>query len=82
MGAVYEPMHVTVSGNSQLHTASTASSAEICTAKESRTYHWVALYSGDSNTKGVTTGRGTEPARVAAVAPLALVTPIRVPVTG
>jgi hypothetical protein len=70
-----------VNGNGVYHSVDGTESGNN-TATESGTYHWLAVYSGDSNNKGGNSGCGTEPVKIAPPpAPPPVIQP-PVPVTG
>jgi hypothetical protein len=81
-GAVYKSKGVPVNGNGVYHSIDGTESGNNAATK-SGTYHWLAVYSGDSNNNGVHSGCGTEPVRIVAPppAPPPVINP-PVPVTG
>jgi hypothetical protein len=80
-GAVYKSKGVPVNGNGVYHSVDGTESGNN-TATKPGTYHWLAVYSGDPNNLGASSGCGTEPVKIAAPpAPPPVLKPPH-PVTG
>ena len=64
-GAVYSVTGVAVSGNGTYDSTDASGTASGSnTATEAGTYHWVAVYSGDTNNNGTDSGCTTEPVTI------------------